>query len=139
MSLQPVLNTAVRPPIVISATEHARLMALAGAAEKRVPAIAEYLTDELTRAEIVDDERCDPNVVRMGSTVTYLDQFSGRTRTVTLVYPDAADIEQNRISILTPIGAALIGMSPSQSITWPSPDGRVGSLTVLSVSNDPGE
>jgi regulator of nucleoside diphosphate kinase len=75
----------------------------------------------------------------MGSTVTYLDQFSGRTRTVTLVYPDAANIEQNRISILTPIGAALIGLSPSQSITWPSPDGRVGSITVLSVSNDASE
>jgi regulator of nucleoside diphosphate kinase len=128
-------HTAIRPRIVISATEHARLMALADAAEKRVPEVAEYLTDELTRAEIVEDEQCDPNVVRMGSTVTYRDEAAGRTRTVTLVYPDAADIEQNRISILTPIGAALIGLSPSQSITWPSPDGRENSLTVLSVVN----
>jgi regulator of nucleoside diphosphate kinase len=128
-------HTAVRPRIVISATEHARLMALAYAAEKRVPEIAEYLTDELTRAEIVEDEQCDPKVVRMGSTVTYRDEAAGRTRTVTLVYPDAADIEQNRISILTPIGAALIGLSPSQSITWRSPDGRESSLTVLNVVN----
>jgi regulator of nucleoside diphosphate kinase len=129
-------HTAVRPRIVISSTDHARLMALADAAEKSTPAIAEYLTDELTRAEIVADEQCGANVVRMGSTVTYRDEAAGRTRTVTLVYPHAADIEQNRISILTPIGAALIGLSPSQSITWPAPDGREGSLTVLSVANE---
>ena len=125
-----------RPRIVIPASEHARLLALADAAEKRTPIVAEFLADELTRAEIVKDEEFDANVVRMGSLVTYVDEVTGRTRTVTLVYPDAADIDQNRISILTPIGAALIGLSPGQSITWPLPDGRVGSLKVLSVSHE---
>ncbi len=125
-----------RPRIVIPASEHARLLALADAAEKRTPIVAEFLADELTRAEIVKDEEFDANIVRMGSLVTYVDEVTGRTRTVTLVYPDAADIDQNRISILTPIGAALIGLSPGQSITWPLPDGRVGSLKVLSVSNE---
>ncbi len=125
-----------RPRIVIPESEHARLLALADAAEKRTPAVAEFLADELTRAEIVRDEEFDPNVVRMGSRVTFVDEVTGRTRTVTLVYPDAADIDQNRISILTPIGAALIGLSPSQSITWPLPDGRVGSLKVVAVSNE---
>jgi len=125
-----------RPPIVIPASEHARLLALADAAEKRTPAVAEFLADELTRAQVVRDEDFDPNVVRMGSLVTYVDETTGRTRTVTLVYPDAADIDQNRISILTPIGAALIGLRPSQSITWPLPDGRVGSLKVVAVSNE---
>ncbi len=128
-----------RPRIVISATEHARLMALADAAEKRAPAIVEYLTDELTRADIVDDAQFDQNVIRMGSTVTYRDEAADRTRTVTLVYPDAANIEQNRISILTPIGAALIGLSPQQSISWRGPDGRESLLTVLSVSNEESE
>ena len=125
-----------RPRIVISATEHARLMALADAAEKRAPAIVDYLTDELTRADIVDDEQFDRNVIRMGSTVTYRDEAADRNRTVTLVYPDAANIEHNRISILTPIGAALIGLSPQQSISWRGPDGRESLLTVLSVSNE---
>ena len=123
-----------RPRIVIPASEHARLLALADAAEKRTPVVAEFLADELTRAEVVKDEEFDANVVRMGSSVTYVDEVTGRTRTVTLVYPDAADIDQNRISILTPICAALIGLSPGQSITWPLPDGRVGSLKVLAVS-----
>jgi regulator of nucleoside diphosphate kinase len=125
-----------RPRIVIPASEHARLMALAHAAEKGSPAVAEFLADELSRAQIVGDEQCDPHVVRMGSRVTYRDEVTGRTRTVTLVYPNAADIDRNLISILTPIGAALIGLSPSQSISWPNPDGRVGSLTVLNVTNE---
>ena len=125
-----------RPRIVIPASEHARLLALADAAEKRTPAVAEFLADELTRADVVKDEEFDANIVRMGSRVTYVDEVTGRTRTITLVYPDAADIDQNRISILTPIGAALIGLSPGQSITWPLPDGRVGALKVVEVSND---
>jgi regulator of nucleoside diphosphate kinase len=136
MSRPAEFKNTTRPRIIVPASEHARLTALADAAEKRAPEVAEYLTDELTRAEIVKDENFDPNIVRMGSRVTYLDEVSGRTRTVTLVYPDAADIEQNKISILTPIGAALIGLSPSQSITWPNPDGRIGALKVLSVENE---
>lgn len=136
MSIQFGNQLPTRPKIVISATEHARLLALADAAEKRAPAVAEFLADELSRADVVRDEEFASNIVRMGSRVTYVDEASGRTRTITLVYPDEADIDQNRISILTPIGAALIGLSPSQSITWPHPDGRVGSLKVLEVSNE---
>lgn len=136
MSRQSINKIQPRPRIVIPASEHARLLALADAAERRAPAIAEYLSDELSRAKVVRDENCDPQIVRMGSRVTYQDEVTGKMRTVTLVYPDAADIDRNMISILTPIGAALIGLSPSQSITWPNPDGRVGSLTVVSVTNE---
>ena len=96
--------------------------------------IAGYLVEELSRAHLVPDEDCAPHVVRMGSQVTYSDAASRRTHTVTLVYPRDADIDNNRISILTPIGAALIGMSPAQSIDWPMPGGETSRLTVLSVS-----
>jgi regulator of nucleoside diphosphate kinase len=136
MSRQTHSNPSARPQIVVPASQHARLLALADAAEKRAPEVAEFLADELTRARIVSDEQCDPNIVRMGSRVTYLDENTGRTRTITLVYPDAADIDRGLISILTPIGAALIGLSPSQTITWPNPDGREGSLKVINVEND---
>jgi len=139
MPRQSTNKTPARPRIVIPASEHARLLALADAAERRAPAVAEFLSDELSRAKVVRDENCDPHVVRMGSRVTYRDEVTGKTRTVTLVYPDAADIDRNMISILTPIGAALIGLSPSQSISWPNPDGRMGSLTVLSVTNEESE
>lgn len=125
-----------RPRIVIAASEHARLMNLAEKAAERDSPVGEYLAEELSRAQIVPDDACAPHVVRMGSEVTYNDAATHRTRKVTLVYPGEADIDQNRVSVLTPIGAALIGLSPAQSIEWPSPDGGVGSLTVLDVKND---
>jgi regulator of nucleoside diphosphate kinase len=139
MSTQSFDNTNQRPRIVIPASEHARLMALADKAEQRAPEIAEYLADELTRADIVPDDKFDANVVRMGSRVTYLDESTGKERTVTLVYPEAADVNRGLISVLTPIGAALLGMSPSQTITWPNPGGRNATLKVLSVEQPPAE
>jgi regulator of nucleoside diphosphate kinase len=69
----------------------------------------------------------------MGSTVEFRSD-TGQQRRVTLVYPGEADFAQGRISILTPIGAALIGLSPGQSIAWTSRDGRQHRLTVLSVA-----
>src|SRR5690606_24096092 len=99
----------------------------------------EYLADELSRAHIVPDEAAAPEVVRMGSKVTYREDSSGRVRTVTLVFPKDANIYQQRISILTPIGAALIGLRPGQSIDWPTPGGGTETLTVLSVTNEPAQ
>lgn len=135
MATRTSAGTAVRPRIVIAAGEYPRLMELAERAMENDSSVGEYLVEELSRAHIVPDEDCSPHVVRMGSCVTYSDE--SRTRKVTLVYPQEADIENNRISVLTPIGAALIGMSPAQSIQWPNPTGGMGSLTVLHVDNEP--
>ena len=70
----------------------------------------------------------------MGSTVTYIAD-DGRKRTVTLVFPGLADISQGRISILTPIGTALIGLSEGQTMTWSTRDGRERNLTVMMVQS----
>lgn len=121
------------PPIVIPARDHDRLMALAEAAEQRAPQVSSYLTQELCRADVVEDDEIDPNVARIGSHVTYRDQSTSRQRTVTLVWPHEADTDRNRVSVLTPIGAALLGMRSGQSIDWPSPVGEPRMLTVLSV------
>jgi regulator of nucleoside diphosphate kinase len=126
-----------RPRIVIAASEHARLVTLAERAADRDSPVGDYLVEELSRAQIVPDEACAPDVVRIGSSVTYRDDATQRVRTVSLVYPHDADIALNRVSVLTPIGAALIGLSPGQSIEWPTPDGSMGSITVLEVRNDP--
>jgi len=72
------------------------------------------------------------SVVRMGSTVTYRPD-NGAERTVQLVYPADADIAQGKISVLTPVGTALIGLDIGQSITWEARDGRKHVLTVLAV------
>jgi len=71
----------------------------------------------------------------MGSQVTYIDDVAGRTHRVSVVYPAEANIDQNRVSVLTPVGAALIGMSPAQCIHWRDPDGRTRILTVFDVGS----
>jgi regulator of nucleoside diphosphate kinase len=70
----------------------------------------------------------------MGSFVEFRDDESGRVRTVQLVFPADADMEADRISVLTPIGAALIGLSEGQSIEWRTRGGDWKTLTVLKVS-----
>ncbi len=71
----------------------------------------------------------------MGSTVEYESDIEG-ARTVTLVFPGEADIALSRVSILTPIGTALLGLSPGQSIGWTARDGRRHQLTILSVHQE---
>jgi regulator of nucleoside diphosphate kinase len=81
---------------------------------------------------VVSPDAVPADVVRMGSTVEFRAD-NGQQRTVTLVFPGDADIAEGKISILTPIGTALIGLSPGQSISWAARDGRRQRLTVLKV------
>lgn len=122
-----------RPRIVIRATQHARLTDLAEQAMRRGSPVAEYLLEELARAHIVPDGACPPYVVQMGSHVTYIDDLAGQTHHVRVVYPTESNMDEHHVSILTPVGAALIGMSPAQCIHWRDPDGRTRILTVLDV------
>jgi regulator of nucleoside diphosphate kinase len=69
----------------------------------------------------------------MGSTVTFKPD-TGDAKTVTLVFPGEADISEGKVSILTPIGTALIGLSAGQSIMWTARDGRRHELSVLAVN-----
>ena len=127
-----------RPRIVISATEHQKLWQLAERALQRddQAPTAEFLVDELSRAYIVPDGTCAANVVQIGSEVTYREESTARIRRVKLVFPHEANIEHNRVSVLTPIGAALIGLTIAQTIEWPTPDGRKDAITVLDVNNE---
>jgi regulator of nucleoside diphosphate kinase len=126
-------NTARRkPPITVSQSDHEALTRLADSIAERNPAVSEALLAELDRAKIVADDRVRPDIVRMGSSLRYTTD-TGEDRNVTLVFPAEADIAQGRISILTPVGAALIGLSQGQSIDWAARDGRVHRLTVESI------
>ena len=120
------------PEITLAFTDHARLTRLAESHASRVPEVADALMSELERARVVPDGRLSAEVVRMGSTLRFTSDL-GEDRQVTLVFPRDADISAGRISILTPIGAALIGLSKGQSIDWTARDGRVHRLTVRSV------
>lgn len=93
----------------------------------------EMLLGEIDRAAIHSRDDMPPDVVIMGSEVTFLDENSGTERTVCLVYPSEADISAGRISILTPIGAGLIGLGVGQSIQWPDRGGSDHRLKVVAV------
>lgn len=121
-----------KPAITMTRSDHERLTRLAESVADRNEAVAEQLFAELDRARVVADGKLGSDVVRMGSTLRFTSDL-GEDRTVTLVFPGEADIASGRISILTPIGAALIGLSPGQSIDWTARDGRVHRLTVESV------
>lgn len=125
-------NDTGKPRIVVGETDHERLTELAAAAEERFPAVAEELAAEMDRAEVVAAGAVPAEVVQMGSTVVYHTE-TGQERRVTLVFPPQADITANRISILTPIGTALIGLAPGHSIRWTAPNGERHALTVVSV------
>ena len=136
--MTPIQNDAEpMPAIIVSVTDHHRLLGLAEAAEDRIPDVASVLQSEMERAQVVAADEVPDNVVRMGSIVEF--SSDAGQRRVTLVYPVEADIAEGRISILTPIGAALIGLSQGQSIAWTARDGRRHRLTVLEVRQPPGE
>ena len=126
-----VRNRSV-PNIVVSNADYERLTDLATASLERLPEVATELLDEMDRARIVSDGSVPANVVRMGSTVTFRSD-DGRQLTETLVYPVDEDSDAHKISVMTPVGAALIGLAEGQSISWTSRDGRSHRLTVEKV------
>ena len=130
--MAPNKNTRRKPAIIVTQSDHERLSRLAEAHADRNPDVSEELLAELDRARVVQDGKIDTDVVRMGSTLRFTSDL-GEDRTVTLVFPGEADIAAGKISILTPIGAALIGLSAGQSIDWTARDGRVHRLTVETV------
>ena len=121
-----------KPSIIVSDRDQSRLTTLATDALERFPQAAQELLSEMERAAVVSAEAVPSNVVQMGSGVVFQSD-NGETRRVTLVFPGQADIGAGRISILTPIGAALIGLSEGQSIAWKTRDGRLRQLTILAV------
>lgn len=127
-------STSRRPKVVIGADCLDRLEALAGGAIQRNPDLADRLLGELGRARIVPPAKLPPNVVAIGRAVTYRDETTGRETSVTPVYPEDADIARGRISILTPIGVALIGLAEGASLHWDTRDGKRRVLTVLHVA-----
>ena len=126
-----------KPAITMTRSDHERLSRLAESLPPKTSSIADQLFIELERARVVADEKKLSNTVRMGSSVCFTSDL-GENRCVVLVFPSEADIAKNKISILTPIGTALIGLSAGQSIDWTSRDGHVHRLNVQSVSA-PGE
>ena len=98
---------------------------------------ADVLNEELDRAIVVPDERLSAEVITMNARIRYADDVAGDQREVELVYPHEADATRGKISILAPVGMALIGLATGQAIDWRFPDGKTHRLSVLQVSPPP--
>lgn len=122
--------------LLVSDADHDRLTGLARACLDRAPDIAEGLLAEMDRARVAAVAAMPADVVRMGSTVT-MRNSDGSCQRVMLVYPGEADIAEKRISVLTPLGTALIGARAGGSVRWQSRDGRVLSGMIDAVEQLP--
>jgi regulator of nucleoside diphosphate kinase len=101
----------------------------------RLPGV-EALEEEMNRANVVEPTEVPPEVVTMNSTVEFIDDKTGQTFQMTLVYPDAVTGHET-VSIFAPVGSALLGLSVGQSIVWQIPGGRELNLRVLKVLRQP--
>ena len=127
---------STKPEIVISSLDVERLEKLL----ETLPNDAvgkEELGIELERAEIVEPEQIPANVVTMNSTVRFKVASSEEEFEYTLVYPKDADGSKNKISILAPVGSAMIGLKEGDEIEWPKPGGGVLKVHIDKVVYQP--
>jgi len=129
----PAANRHRKPRITLSAKDYERLSFLALAAKRKMPDLAAGLADEIDRAEVVRELERPDQLVSMGCGVVFRDDSTGKSQRVTLVYPEEADISRHKVSVLTPIGTALIGLGVGHSIDWETRSGEIRRLTVLEV------
>jgi regulator of nucleoside diphosphate kinase len=122
-----------KPTIHLIDSEADALSDLAMAAEARSPEVTAKLLEEIVRASIYERDELPTHVVTMGSYVEFVDEGSGADRTVQLVWPGEANMEENRLSVMTLVGAGLIGMQEDTAIEWPDRAGHVRRLRIAKV------
>ena len=127
-----------RPDITVSTVDLDRLEGLLGDLRAGAPEIAEGLRSELDRARIVEPQDMPPDVVTMNSIVRFADEETGKEFERTLCYPEEATGGTDKVSILAPLGSALLGLSVGQRIDWPVPGGRMARIRILDVISKPG-
>ena len=123
-----------KPPIHLIDAEYDIIADLALGIERQSPDLSKMLLDEIERAEIHAPDALPPDVVTIGSEVEVLDAHTGTTRQLRLVLPSEADVDAGRVSILTPMGAGLIGLRKGQSIEGPYRTGETRMLKILKVT-----
>lgn len=121
-----------QPPITVSRTDMERIEALLERQPAAQAANFAALRDQLDRADVVEPVAMPAHTVMMNSTVTFEEEGSGGNLTLTLVYPAAAGAP-GTVSILAPVGSALLGLSRGQQIDWPMPDGHKRRVRVLEI------
>ena len=120
------------PTIFINADHQARIEALAERAMERNPALANRLLDEIARARIVAPADFPRTAADVGSRVTYRDETTGLKRAVVLVFPEDFNVTRQHVSVVTPLGVALLGLQKGQEFYW---DARANPQWKLTVTN----
>lgn len=128
---------ADEPPIVLSSQDLERLERLLETVSPEHAPGLDALRRELDRAEVVEPGELPSDVITMNSTARFLEEASGREFELTLVYPDDRHITHGTVSVLAPVGSALLGLSVGQSIEWPLLGGRKITLRILAVVYQP--
>ena len=124
-----------QPTLYLTELDVTRLERIAGRAG--AAPLAEMLDSILERAVIVPAEAIPKDVVTMNSSLLCALEGEATPRRWTLVYPDTADFEEGRLSVLSPIGRVLLGARAGQTVSYRLPDGREQSVTVVELSFQP--
>jgi regulator of nucleoside diphosphate kinase len=127
-------NLNREPPITLIKDDFDKLSRLA--ALRNNSPVADYLAYELDRAQVVERPSHAGSVARLGSRIIFRDPTKCGSSEVTLVMPNEADIAKGYISVMTPVGAALLGLAKAQTITFTLPNGDARTLVVLDVDNE---
>lgn len=119
-----------QPNLIVSREDFSSIMSILSQADSDH---CQLLEEELNRATLVAASELPSDRVAMNSRVTFRDLDLGKDSVVSLVYPNEANAEKNCISILAPIGSALIGLRVGQEIKWPVPSGKSRLVKVTAV------
>jgi regulator of nucleoside diphosphate kinase len=128
---------SIHPPVMVRERDRGRLHEIAIGSMLSSPRLAGALLDELQRAEVRPDDEVPADVVGIGSVVVCAEDDGDRQRIrwAQIVSPEAADPERGLVSVLSDLGAAVIGLSTGRSIDWPDRRGRARRFTVLAVES----
>lgn len=122
-----------KPTIHLIDSEADALSDLAMAAEARSSDVTVKLFEEIERAVICARDEIPAHVVTMGSHVEFVDEGSEAEWSVQLVWPGDGNLEEDRLSVMTLVGAGLIGMQEGRAIEWPDRSGHIRQLRIAKV------
>lgn len=128
---------ATLPSIIINRLDAERLERLIDRVAAADRQVAEQLEDELERGEVVEPHEVPADIVSMNSRVEFTDLTRQQTLVRTLVYPHALPGQQDGLSVLAPLGAALLGLKVGSLIEWQLPDGSLHEVRIEALHYQP--
>ena len=126
-----------KPEIILSSLDADRLYALLESIKKNSLPGIEELEQELNRAEIVEPKKMPQDIVTMNSIVRFFVESTKQEFELTLVYPKDMDSIGKNISILAPVGSAMLGLAIGDEIEWPKPGGGTLKVRITEILYQP--